>query len=251
MTLQSSPWLVRRPGPPGDVRLYCFSYAGGSAANYNSWQHELGPEAEVVAVELPGRGMRFGEAPCTSLGGVAATVAELISRQGSKPFHFFGHSLGALLAFEVTRYLQQHGLPMPQRLMVSGASAPQHRTPRTWHLLDDEALIEELKNLNGTPPAVLEHRELMALLLPMIRADFAMAGTYAYHAAPLLRLPLTVMMGRDDENAEGEGVEGWRKETTGDVRVVWFEGGHFYIHPRQQAVLDCIRSELNLASCPA
>lgn len=244
MTLQSNRWLVRQPGAARPFRLYCFCYAGGSAANYASWHADLGPDIEVCAIELPGRGMRFGEAPETSLAQVTETVAQMIARQGGAPFAFFGHSLGALLAFEVARYLQQRGLPTPLHVFASGASAPQHRRQTDVHLLEDGALIDKLKEFNGTPPAVLENRELMELLLPMLRADFSMAANYTYRAAPLLRLPLTVLMGRDDENSEGDGVEGWRKETTGPFHVEWFEGGHFFIHPKRDAVLEFVQSHL-------
>jgi surfactin synthase thioesterase subunit len=244
MTLPPNPWLVRKPGPTRRLRLYCFCYAGGSAAAYANWQAGLDPSIEVIAVELPGRGMRFGEQPMTSLALVSDIVAQLIGRQGSTPFAFFGHSLGALLAFEVARRLQQLGLPMPVHVFASGASAPQHRRKMDVHLLDDDALIAKLKEFAGTPPGVLESRELMELLLPMLRADFAMAGEYTYRSGPLLGVPLTVLMGRDDENAEGLGVDGWKKETSGPFEVEWFDGGHFFVQPKRDAVLACIQAGL-------
>ncbi|MBV6325546.1 thioesterase II family protein [Duganella violaceipulchra] len=249
MNLPRSPWLVRQSGAGRRLRLYCFCYAGGSAANYASWQAELDPAIEICAIELPGRGRRFGEEPQTSLAAVTATVAKLIASQGSMPFAFFGHSLGALLAFEVARYLHHHGLPTPRHLFLSGASAPQHRRKLELHLLADDALIEELKRYNGTPLVVLEHRELMELLLPVIRADFALAGNYAYRPGALLNMSMTVLMGREDKNGEGEHVEGWKKETSGDCRIAWFDGDHFFIHPQRAAVFDCIRSELLGVAC--
>ncbi|MES2296363.1 MAG: thioesterase domain-containing protein [Pseudomonadota bacterium] len=268
MTIKSNPWLVRSPGAPRRLRLYCFCYAGGSAANYANWQAELSPQVEICAIELPGRGSRFGETPMSSLPLLTETVAREIARNSPMPFAFFGHSLGALLAFEVARYLQHQGLPKPLHLFASGASAPQHRSSKKKiHLLGDSEFIEELKNYNGTPPAVLAHRELMELLLPMIRADFALACDYDYRSGPLLDMPLTVMMGRDDDNAkggdktedkgaaskaEGEGepkadgeqVTGWHKETSNAFHIEWFEGDHFYIQPQRAAVLACIREAL-------
>ena len=244
MTLHASRWLVRKPAPPRRFRLYCFCYAGGSAANYANWQADLDPTIEICAIELPGRGTRFGEEAETSLSTLKATVAQVIASAGHTSFAFFGHSLGALLAFEVARTLQQMGAAVPQHIFVSGGSAPQHRRDTgKIHLLADDELIEELKNYNGTPPAVLEHEELMELLLPMIRADFALVANYTYSAAPLLPMPTTVLMGRDDDNGEGEHVEGWKKETSADCKIFWFEGDHFYIHPQRDAVLECIRTE--------
>ncbi|MDO8310380.1 MAG: alpha/beta fold hydrolase [Sideroxyarcus sp.] len=245
MKPQHSPWLVRQVAPTCRLRLYCFCYAGGSASAFANWQADLDPSIEVVAVELPGRGRRFGEPPTTSLKFVSETVGRLIAAEGDIPFAFFGHSLGALIAFEVTRFLQQNHLPMPQELMVSGASAPQYRRKMHLHLLDDDTLIDELRKYNGTPPAVLEHRELMELLLPMIRADFSIAGEYEYVSAPVLNLPLTVLMGREDDNADGNFVDGWKKETSGECHIAWFEGGHFFIHSQRAAVLECIKSRLH------
>src|SRR5471032_475399 len=110
MTQQSNRWLVRQPGAPRPIRLYCFCYAGGSAAAYANWQPDLDPSIEICAIELPGRGMRFGETPLTSLPMVTETIAKLICRENHPRFAFFGHSLGALVAFEVARYLQQHDM---------------------------------------------------------------------------------------------------------------------------------------------
>lgn len=244
MKLPGSRWLVRKAAPPRRFRLYCFCYAGGSAANYANWQADLDPSIEICAIELPGRGTRFGEEPETSMSTLATTVAQVITTANHPSFAFFGHSLGALLAFEVARSLQQMDASVPQHIFVSGGSAPQHRRDNgNLHLLADDALIEELKNYNGTPHVVLEHRELMDLLLPMIRADFSLVANYTYRTAPLLSMPMTVLMGCDDDNGAGEHVEGWKKETTADCKIAWFEGDHFYIHPQRDAVLDCIRTE--------
>lgn len=245
MVPHPSPWLVRRHGGPRRVRLYCFSYAGGSATNYASWQAGLGSEVEVCAVELPGRGTRFGQALITDLQELTDAVTDVIAAQDDLPFAFFGHSLGALLAFEVARQLQQRGLPTPFHLWASGASAPSDRRDTgDIHLLDDDGLIEELKRLNGTPAEVLANSDLMSMLLPMIRADFTLCANHLYRPTALLDVPITVLMGRDDENAEDRYVNGWRQETLREFRVVWFEGGHFYIHPQRDAVLDCIRADL-------
>jgi medium-chain acyl-[acyl-carrier-protein] hydrolase len=245
MTQHSNRWLVRQPGTSRPIRLYCFCYAGGSASSYANWQADLDPSIEICAIELPGRGMRFGEAPLTSLALVTETIAALISRE-STPFAFFGHSLGALIAFEVARYMQQRGMTMPMHLFASGASAPQHRRPSELHLLDDDALIDKLREFEGTPPAVLENRELMELLLPMLRADFTMAETYSYRPGPRLSMPLTVLMGREDESSENGGAEGWRKESSGPVHIEWFDGGHFFIHPKRDEVLACVCDALRI-----
>ncbi|MES2295472.1 MAG: alpha/beta fold hydrolase [Pseudomonadota bacterium] len=250
--MHNTPWLVRQTAAQARLRLYCFSYAGGNAGNFAPWQAALDPAIEVCAVQLPGRGGRFGEAPYTSLSALVEALAQVISHQDKLPFAFFGHSLGGLLGFEVARFCQRHFLPMPKHLIVSGCAAPRLRkTERQLHLLDDEALIEELKTYNGTPPAVLASRELMALLLPMIRADFSMVETYQYRVAPLLELPITVLAGTGDDHVSQEQVDGWKSETTHACHSLWFEGDHFFLHPQRAAVLarvDDVLRELTLVS---
>ncbi len=243
--MNTSPWLLRAPQAGRRLRLYCFSYAGGSAHAYASWQAALGADIDVCALQLPGRGMRMMEQPYTSLPKLVDALGQLLARQDRTPFAFFGHSLGALLAFELTRYCARHGLAMPEQLIVSGTSAPQHREPsRGLHTLPDEALIAELELYNGTPPEVLQHRELMELLLPTIRGDFALAEQYVYRQAPLLTLPITVYAGRRDPRVSLEQASEWRKESSGACQLHWFEGDHFFINSERDLVLECVSAQL-------
>ena len=237
--MHPSPWLVREPKRTSRrLRLYCFCYAGGSASTYASWQAQLDPAIEVCAVQLPGRGSRMAERPFTAMPELIKALALVIGREDSLPFAFFGHSLGGLLAFELARYQKLHYMRMPEHLIVSGCDAPQFRSPsRRLHALPDHELIDVLKDFNGTPPGVLEHRELMDLLLPTIRADFALVDDYVYRPGLPLKMPITVLAGRRDDHTV-EQVEGWRKETLSDCHVHWFNGDHFFILPEQQAVLD-------------
>jgi surfactin synthase thioesterase subunit len=246
--MRYSPWLVGSPLATRKLRLYCFSYAGGGAHAYKSWQKDLGPEIEVCAVQLPGRGMRMAEAPCTSLQELIVNLAHVLSKQDKTPFVFFGHSLGAIVAFELARFCARHSLYLPQRLIVSGANPPQHRdSSKALHELPDNELIEELKEYDGSPPEVLEDEELMALLLPMIRADFALGEKYTYRAAPLLNIPITVFVGNEDSHGKSETALEWQKETYGRCRVHLFEGGHFFIQSDKDAVLSCLKAELTEA----
>ncbi|MGH8032930.1 MAG: thioesterase II family protein [Luteimonas sp.] len=242
----SSPWLVRRPGPPRSIRLYCFAYAGGHAGVFVSWQAALEPDVEVCSVQLPGRGSRIREPAITSMPQIVEHIADAIAQQGNEtPFAFFGHSLGALLAFEVACHLQQRGLPAPMHLFVSGCEAPTHRgRARALHLLSDAQLLEEVRNFNGTPPEALASSELMALVLPMLRADFALAMEYTYRPGPPLAMPLTVLAGTQDRNGCWDQVDHWAAQTRERCRVQWFNGDHFFINSQQRAVLDCVRDEL-------
>jgi surfactin synthase thioesterase subunit len=238
-------WLLREPSGSHRFRLYCFCYAGGNALCFKPWQKLLGPEIEVCAIQLPGRGARRGEAPYDSMPALVETLAHVIGRDSKLPFAFFGHSLGGLLAFELARYCQRYYLPMPKHLFASGCSAPQHRSPsKNLHKLSDDDLIDALREYNGTPPEILAHRELMALVLPTIRADFSLAENYQHKTSLPLPIPITVLAGTLDDRSSPDQAEGWKKETTNACRVQWFEGDHFFINPEQAAVVKCIGDEL-------
>ena len=249
LNMKLTPWLIRQSGGPRRVRLYCFSYSGGSAASYLPWQEDLEPDIEICAVQLPGRGARAGEKPYSSLPTLIETLAQIIAKHSASedklPFAFFGHSLGAIVAFEVARYCKRHYFPMPRRIFVSGCDAPQHRSPcKNLHKLSDSDLIDALKDYNGTPPEILEHRELMDLVLPAIRADFSLGETYRYLPSHPLNIPITVLAGKLDEHILLEELQEWRKETTNECRVQWFEGDHFYINAEKQGVLEVLKAEL-------
>ncbi|MGH8077368.1 MAG: thioesterase II family protein, partial [Lysobacter sp.] len=240
-----TPWLVHRPGPKRPVRLYCFAYAGGHAGVFMPWQAALEPDVEVCAVQMPGRGSRVRERPMTSIPALVEQIAQVIAVQDDRPFAFFGHSLGALLAFEVARHGARNGLPAPAHLFVSGCEAPAHRgEPKNLHLLPDAQLLDELRGYNGTPPEVLANSELMELVLAVMRVDFALEPGYVYQPGPKLPMPMTVLAGSHDRHGLWNEVARWGDETTGPSRVQWFDGDHFFINNQQQEVLDCVRREL-------
>ena len=239
-------WLHSKPPAGARLRLYCFPYAGGSAASFAAWQAALGPGIEVCAVQMPGRGNRFREPPETVMETLVEKLVQVIAWQPAGPFAFFGHSLGALVAYEVARALEGRALAAPQYLIVSGCAAPRQRGERrALHLLDDVELLASLERYNGTPAEVLANRELMEMLLPMIRADFALASEYTYRPAPPLCMPLMALAGQHDEGITGEQIAAWSRESVRPCPVTWFDGGHFFINERQDAVLQCIRHTLH------
>lgn len=245
--MSKSPWFLSRPAGHRRLRLFCFPYAGGNAAHYLPWQDRLDPSIEVVGVQLPGRGARLRETPLDSLHALVAQLAVQIPLLDPVPFAFFGHSLGALIAFELARYCKLHLMRMPLMLFVSGCDAPQVRTrDRRLHELDDEALIAALGEFNGTPPELLEHRELMDLLAPTIRADFAMAANYRYRPGLLLDTPIVVLRGHEDTEIAGhlDGPDAWQRETTAACRVQWFDGDHFFINSSRDAVIALLDADL-------
>jgi surfactin synthase thioesterase subunit len=240
-----NPWLLRQSGRQRRLRLYCFSCAGGNAAHYLHWQAALDPMIEVCAVQLPGRGARMEEPPLRSFSLLVETLADIVGDNGDMPFAFFGHSLGGTMAFELARECRRRHLPMPEHLFVSACNAPQMRSRlRRLHELDDPTLIAALKNYNGTPPAALEHEELMQLLLPVIRADFEVASQYQYRPDTPLDIPITVLAGKSDHHVMSKKLNRWQEETTEECDWHWFDGDHFFVHSQQKAVLGCLQAKL-------
>lgn len=250
-TPELKPWFVRKPGPRRAHRLYCFAYAGGNAATYLDWQDAMPAHVEICGIQLPGRGARFGEAPFRAMRPLVDILDAQIRQASGVPFAFFGHSLGGLVAFETARALARRDAPQPRRLIVSGCQAPATRdVPRNYHLLDDAALVDVLREYDATPGAVLADPELVALLLPTIRADFALAETYTYAPDRPLGIPVSVFAGIDDDFTSREQIAGWSTETTGDCDAHWFEGGHFYIHSQRERVLRTLSSLLEATFDP-
>lgn len=245
MNIERNRWLVRQPGAPGRMRLFCFSYAGGSAASYYPWHAKLAPAIEVCAIQLPGRGARLSEPPQRSLALLVETLAQVIDLRDDMPFAFFGHSLGGLLAFELARYCQRRGDPVPERLFVSGSVAPHRRPPsRRLHELDDTDLIAALRQYNGAPAAALDEPELMALMLPAVRADFALAADYEYGGGAPLTIPVSVYGGDRDPHVDFEDLSRWQDDTTEPIRLHRFVGDHFFIQSARDEVLAQLRGEL-------
>jgi len=241
-------WLATHAlNPRARLRLFCFPYAGGSALIYRKWQDAFPASSgvEVLPVQLPGRGKRRNEPAFARYEPLVEALADALSPHFDRPFAFFGHSMGALLAFELARLSQQRGLPAPQRLFASGSPAPHKRSdkPPTYDLPDAE-FIEELRRLKGTPTQVLEHPELMQLMMPLLRADFALTQTYVYREGRRLNCPFTVYGGREDEEVRGERISAWCELTSGGCSLKEFEGGHFFIHTAEEQLLQALKLEL-------
>ncbi|MDQ1815069.1 alpha/beta fold hydrolase [Massilia sp. CCM 9210] len=238
--MHNNRWLGGQPLARPRLRLFCFAHAGGNSADFMAWQAQLAPDIEVCAIQLPGRGERWSEQPRIAMPLLIETLARVVACHADIPFVLFGHSLGAILAFEVARYCQCHGLPVPVHLVVSGCSAPAHFSGQRRDVLDDNALMDLLKQMNGTPAEVLAHKELMQLVLPMLRADFELAHTYAYSSGPRLSMPIIALAGTADDYAQADSFSGWRDETDAGYDQFQFSGGHFFIQERSAEVLACL-----------
>ena len=234
-----SPLAFHRPNPGASLRLFCFPYAGGSAQVYREWGGLL-PTVEVCPVQIPGRGARMFEGCHKSLPLLVETLARDLLPHFDRPFAFFGHSMGALVGFELARLLRrEHGLS-PSHLFVSGRRAPQlPAEERRLHALPEPEFMEELRLLNGTPREALEHPELMALMAPILRADFQVCETYEYAPARPLDCSVTAFGGLQDRVTR-EQLQGWAEQTGGRFLLRMFPGDHFFINESRPLLLQTL-----------
>lgn len=217
---------VVTPRLDAPLQAFCFPHAGGAASSQRGWDHAFGGRAEVVAIELPGRGARWGEPASHDLSALATAAAEEVRAVADRPFALVGTSMGGLLAYEVARRLERDGRAEPRGLMVCGARPPHLAPVRQLHVLPDEALHEQLARLGGIPAEVSAERDLLQLLLPAIRADLTAAET---HVAPLRRrlsCPLVVIVGRDDPLVPLAIAAAWAHHAV-SFRLMTVPGGHF------------------------
>lgn len=243
----SSPWILRRhPKPQAAARLFCLPFAGGSASAWRDWGERLPAEVEVMPVELPGRGMRLGEPPIPALAPLVEALLTGLAPWMDRPFAFLGHSMGALLAFEATRALRRRREALPFLLAVSGYRAPHLPDPEpNLRQLQGEELLDRVRRLGGTPPEILNNREILNLLLPVFRADFAVTETWTSPDEPPLELPLLALGGLWDPRAPRPMVEAWTQHTTGPMRLAFFPGDHFFQRATPGPVCRVLAEELN------
>jgi medium-chain acyl-[acyl-carrier-protein] hydrolase len=244
-TVQSDSWFVsHKPHPQARLRLFCFPYAGGGAAIFHGWPKLLPSTVEVYSIQLPGRGRRLMEKPFTRMPELVAAISQAMLSHLDKPFAFFGHSLGAIVSFEVSRLLRREHQREPQHLFVSGSGAPQtSRVGQALHDLPDSRFLKGLRELDGTPREILESNELMQLLLPTLRADFAISETYVYRPEPPLDCPITAFGGLQDQEVSRKRLEAWRNQTNAAFSLQMFAGDHFFLHDAEP-LLQALTGEL-------
>jgi medium-chain acyl-[acyl-carrier-protein] hydrolase len=228
-------------------RLFCFPYAGGGAGVYRGWAQELRLNVEVCAIRLPGRERRYAEAPLRRAEQVVEALAPILGDLVDLPFAMFGHSMGAVLAYEIVRALRTNSAVEPRALFVSAHPAPQSRLRhRDWHALPRDELIAELKALDGTPAEVFDNEDLVDLMLPMLRGDLELVETYRGTATPPLSCPVIAMGGSEDRDVPPDDLAGWAAVTRGPFKSVRFAGGHFFISRERAALMQALRHELAL-----
>ncbi len=239
-------WLsIPRPNPAARVRLFCFPYSGAAASVFYPWADILPATIEVCPVQLPGHGTRLAEPLHDRLGPLVAALADGLAPYFDKPFAFFGHSMGALLSYELACLLRQQGRS-PVHLFVSGHGAP-HLPDRNppLHQLPDAQFVQKLRELNGTPEEVLRHAELLQLLTPILRADFAVCETYVYRAEPPLACSISAYSGLGDDYVNREELQGWSQRTAGAFSLRMFPGDHFYLNTARHYLLQALARDLD------
>lgn len=242
MMLNSSKWTMSfKPNPRARMRLFCVPYAGAGASVYRDWHASIRADVEVVGIQLPGRENRFSEPLLGSIDEIVAQLIGVICEQSDKPFVLFGHSMGALVSFELTRAIQRLGGLAPRHLIVSGTRAPSRpRRDEPIHQLDDDAFLEKIKCFNGTPTSLLQDVELMKLFTPLLRADFGVAESYRYEDRGPIWCPVTVLGGDEDEGVALEDLHAWPTVCRSSCDRHVFRGDHFFIHKHKAQIIDLI-----------
>lgn len=242
-------WLAGRvPSPAARIRVFCFPYAGLGSSVFRPWIGALGNEVDFCPVQLPGRETREEEAPFRRMDSLADATAAALAPHLGLPFAFFGHSLGAVLAFELARRFRGHAAF--QRLFVSARRAP-HLADGALpisHLPQARFVDEVQRRYRGIPQAVLECPELVERLLPRLRADFELLETYTFRPADPLPCPISVFGGSRDTTVSGADLGAWRAHTAASIRVRTVDGPHLFLQERRLELVDAVAEDLAVPS---
>ncbi|WP_339523315.1 thioesterase II family protein [Pseudomonas sp. EL_65y_Pfl2_R96] len=242
----SDNWIKYSNNAEGDVVLFCFPYSGAGALAYKSWRDSLPDNIGLAAIQLPGRETRFSEPAYEDLQGLISDLGHAITSHLTKPFAFFGHSFGSLIAFELALWLKRNNQPTPNQLFLSSFRAPQLPANKPHsHDLPRHELIEKLKSYNGTDDSILKNKEIIDLFLPALRADLKICERYQSPLSPAVEVPITIYFGEKDELVRSESLSDWRLCTTHSIEFKNFEGDHFYLNTEERAkLIDHLTSKI-------
>ncbi|MEU5401627.1 alpha/beta fold hydrolase [Streptomyces sp. NPDC005963] len=241
ISLDGDPWCSRfHSSPTAERRLVCFPHAGGSASFYFPLSAELRGPVDLLAVQYPGRQDRRGERGIEDLQIMADGAFEALRRWDDLPLTLFGHSMGALVAFEVARRFEAAGGRI-DHLFVSGRRAPSVARPERAHLLDDEGIVAEVRAMSGTDARLLDDEELLRMVLPALRSDYRALETYRAAPGAAVACPVTALVGDRDPWTPLSEAGMWRDHTRGGFDLKVFGGGHFYLSSRPAEVIGVLR----------
>ncbi|WP_443065020.1 thioesterase II family protein [Streptomyces sp. NBC_00576] len=235
-------WIrLFHPAPEPFSRLACFPHAGGTANHYHGVSAALSPEVEALAIQYPGRQDRWAAPHPGSIQGLAQQAVSALAPWTDRPLALFGHSMGALVAFEAARLLADEGT-VPHRLIVSGCRAPSRPREGSVHRLDDAGIIAHLKELGGTASEVLDNEELRAMFLPAMRADYRAVESYRYVPGPPLSCPVLILTGDSDPATTLDEANAWGEHTSAGSELRVYSGGHFFLDEHAAGVTELIRT---------
>lgn len=234
-----SRWILQRASnDDAGVRLFCFPHAGGGASSYVGWTLGLPSTIDLFPIQLPGHENRFGEPLLTSIQSMARAALTELEPLFDRPFAFFGHSMGSLVAFELARLLRARGAPLPFLLIASGHVAPDVPLQRRpIHDLPDPDFMAELASLQGTPPEILADPDMFEFFLAPLRADFTACDRYVCAPEPPLDVPIVALGGMSDRTEPLSHMLSWSRQTTGSFALRSFAGGHFFVHTSRAEVI--------------
>ncbi len=245
-------WIRRyHPAPGAGTRLVCFPHAGGSASYFHPVSARFAPAVDVVSLQYPGRQDRRREPNVDSITGLADLIADELAALSDKPAVFFGHSMGAVLAFETAWRLELRGLRAPGAIVASGRRGPSTFRDERIHERTDDGVLDEVRELNRVDRTVIGDDEILRMALPAIRADYRAIETYACPAGRRVRCPVTVLIGDQDPKVTAEEAGNWGEHTEGGFRLEVFPGGHFFLARHQSAVNAELERELQALAAPA
>jgi medium-chain acyl-[acyl-carrier-protein] hydrolase len=244
-------WVVcPKPRPSAAVQLFCFPNAGAGGSAFRGWAEGCHPELEITWVLFPGRDGRVWKTPYTNIHELVPVLVDALQVSSDRNFVFYGHSLGAKIAFEAARELRRRGLPGPSHLFVGACHAPQLPWPHpSVHLLEDGRFIQEMQTrYGGIPIQVIKDAELRALLIPLLKADVRLVETYHYRPEPPLDCPITAFGGSADNTVERPAIEAWKQQTTSTFQLHIMPGDHFFLQSARDRLLATMAAELLLPS---
>ena len=247
----STKWVAnRKPNDRAKIRIFCFPCAGAGASYFRNWHEKFLPEIDFLPIQLPGRENRFTEPLYENLVHLVCDLAEGLRPYMNMPFAFFGHSLGALVLYELTRNLRITHKPAPLQLFIAAYRAPHLSNSRPiLHNMPDDDFINELIRYHGIPEEISENKEMLEVVTPIIKADYKIHETYTYKPEERLRCPIMVFGGIEDEFVDLNDLEGWRKETSEECQIRILSGGHYFINDNCEIIANATKENL-LKSLP-
>lgn len=242
-------WVtIATPSPESSVRLVCLPHAGGSASFFFPVSRALAPRVEVLAVQYPARQQRLREPGIDNIPEYADQIFAVLAELDDKPLALFGHSMGAILAYEIALRMQQAGRPAPVRLFASGRRAPSRYRAGRIHEGTDAQVVAELKRLGGPNPALLADPEMLELILPAVRSDYTAIERYRHEPGRRLDCPITAVIGDSDPRVSDDEARAWADHTTGSFDLKTFAGDHFYLIGQAQDLIVLIDRTLAIAT---